>query len=85
MFGEDNREGSGGQEGEDNGNGSSFNGLEEALDAEYEQYLEDIAEMIADVITCYMAGEEIPDSQTIDGCYVVTYEFVPGYVKYVSK
>ena len=85
VFGEDDGEGSGGQEGEDNGNGSSFNGLEEALDAEYEQYLEDIAEMIADVITCYMAGEEIPDSQTIDGCYVVTYEFVPGYVKYVSK
>ena len=83
--GEDNGEGSGGQEGEDNGNGSSFNGLEEAPDAEYEQYLTDIAEMIADVITCYMAGEEIPDSQTIDGCYVVTYEFVPGYVKYVSK
>ena len=89
VFGEDNGEGSGegsgGQEGEDNGNGSSSNGLEEALDAEYEQYLTDIAEMIADVITCYMAGEEIPDSQTIDGCYVVTYEFGPGYVKYVSK
>ncbi len=89
AFGEDNDEGSGegsgGQEGEDNGNGSSSNGLEEALDAEYEQYLEGIAEMIADVITCYMAGEEIPDSQTIDGCYVVTYEFGPGYVKYVSK
>ena len=94
VFGEDNGEGSGegsggqeGEEGEGNGNGndSSFNGLEEALDAEYEQYLEGIAEMFADVITCYMAGEEIPDSQTIDGCYVVTYEFGPGYVKYVSK
>ena len=96
AFGEDNDEadgggngeGSGGQEGEEgegNGNDSSFNGLEETLDAEYEQYLEGITEMIADIITYYMAGEEIPDSQTIDGCYVVSCGFGPGYVKYVSK
>ena len=63
---------------------SAESSLEEALDEEYERYLNFIEEA-ANCIMEYLNGEGISGAQLINGCYVVVYEFGPGYAKYVSR
>lgn len=58
--------------------------LEEALDEEYERYLDAIEE-VANCIMEYLNGGEISGAQLINGCYVLSCGFGPGYARYVSR
>ncbi len=58
--------------------------LEEALDEEYERYLDAIEEAVYTVID-FLNGGGISGVQIINGCYVLSCGFGPGYARYVSR
>ena len=54
-------------------------------DDEYAAYLSSVGQSIADTIQTVLEGGEPENATEINGCYVVYYDFVPGYIKYVSR
>lgn len=59
--------------------------LEQVLDEEYEAYLSDATQTIGNALAEYLNGEEISGAQLINGCYVLSCGFGPGYARYVSR
>lgn len=58
--------------------------LGQVLDAGCEAYLSDVTQTSGNALAEYLNGEEISSALVIDGCYVLSCGFVPGYARYVS-